>query len=1295
MGEQSESPQLQQVNVDVDCARNKKGLGDQGKEVLDRQLDGLPSEDDNGTIYAYVMPFDFVLMATSCISAIIAGALNPLLTVIYGQIVGSFQAFSNRSISGKELSSDISRFTIYFVYLAIGEFVFVYIATIGFYYTGERITRRLRRAYFGAIIRQNMAFFDTLSAGEVTTRITSDMNLIQEGITSKISLCFTAAATFTAAFVISFIEYWKLGLILSSAAVAMTAAGATGAAHAIRYTKRSLASYSSGATIAEEAILSIRHVSAFGIQDALAQRYFAYVLDAEKPSVRAGIIVALMVSVMYGVPYLSYGLSFWQGSRFIVSGDISTAGVVTITLAIVIGAFAVGKVTPNAQALISSVAGATGILKAISRRSPQDPFSVNGLELGTVKGDITFRDVSLVYPSRPNVVVLEDLNLEIRAGKTIAVVGASGCGKSSIVGLIERFYEPTKGHIMLDGHDIQSLNLRWMRHQMSYVSQEPVLFDTTIFENIRHGLPDTANEIGIEDLRGLVVAAAKNANAHDFIMALPKGYETEVGERGLRLSGGQKQRIAIARALIRNPIILLLDEATSAMDVKSERAVQKALESASKGRTTIVIAHRLSTIRNADNIIVMSKGCAVEQGQHDDLMMREGLYSSLVNQQQISQTTRAASRYIKDPDAQGDDVPVVLNEKGSMGNMGSMSGSDNTIEKASSRTSQENHGEVIGAPRPSLWALVNAIGKLARPERSFIFIGLCCSIISGLGTPLHSIFFAKLIDALSLPPSSYDRLRKYADFWCLMYLMLGIVGFAVRLGQGVCFSYSSEKLTSRVRDQSFRSILRQDVVFFDEKQHSTGALTAFLSTGATHLNSLNGAILGSILAFSSTIIGGIVLSLVVGWKLALVCSATIPVVAGCGWVRLKMLAVFDDKIRKTHQESATYANEVISAIRTVASLGLEKYALNYYSSFLDLQAAKSLRSILQVSVLYAASQSCVFLCAALGFWYGGTLIASHEYTMLQFFICFAALISGSQSAGSIFSFAPDMSKALHAGRDLMALFDRRPDIDTWDPVGKRIENEKCHGRIEIENVSFRYPARPERLVLDNFSLSIQPGQYIALVGPSGCGKSTIISLLERFFDPTGGQIRVDGDDISKVNINDYRRLVSLVGQEPMIYQGTIRENMLLGSAPNVSAEDVVQACKEANIYDFIVSLPDGFSTVVGPQGNLLSGGQKQRIAIARALLRQPRILLLDEATSALDSESEKVVQDALDAAAQRGTTIAVAHRLSTIQKADLICVLDNGRLVESGTHAELMARREAYFELVEMQRLGLEASPLQ
>jgi ATP-binding cassette subfamily B (MDR/TAP) protein 1 len=280
-----------------------------------------------------------------------------------------------------------------------------------------------------------------------------------------------------------------------------------------------------------------------------------------------------------------------------------------------------------------------------------------------------------------------------------------------------------------------------------------------------------------------------------------------------------------------------------------------------------------------------------------------------------------------------------------------------------------------------------------------------------------------------------------------------------------------------------------------------------------------------------------------------------------------------------------------------------------------------------------------------------------------------------------------MGKAHHSAQQLKTLFDRKPVIDTWSNDGERVEH--VEGTIEFRDVHFRYPSRPEQPVLRGLNLDIRPGQYVALVGASGCGKSTTIALLERFYDPLAGGVYIDGKEISTLNVNEYRSFVALVSQEPTLYQGSIKDNILLGSPlDHVPDEAIEFACREANIYDFIVSLPEGFNTIVGSKGALLSGGQKQRIAIARALIRDPKVLLLDEATSALDSESEHVVQAALDKAAKGRTTIAVAHRLSTIQKADVIYVFDQGRIVEAGTHSELMRKNGRYAELVNLQSLA-------
>jgi len=321
---------------------------------------------------------------------------------------------------------------------------------------------------------------------------------------------------------------------------------------------------------------------------------------------------------------------------------------------------------------------------------------------------------------------------------------------------------------------------------------------------------------------------------------------------------------------------------------------------------------------------------------------------------------------------------------------------------------------------------------------------------------------------------------------------------------------------------------------------------------------------------------------------------------GCGYLRFWLLARFEQRSKKAYEKSASYACEATGAIRTVASLTREKDVYNQYHKQIEAQERSSFRSILKTSSLYAASQSFVFLCTALGFWYGGTLISRREYSMFQFFVCFSSIIFGSQSAGTMFTLSPEVSKSKTAGQELKQLFDREPEIDIMSKEGKNIG--QVEGHIEFKEVHFRYPTRPGVPVLRGVNFTVKPGQYVALVGSSGCGKSTSIALMERFYNPLAGTIYVDGQDISTLNVNDYRSHIALVSQEPVLYMGTIRENILLGSASSAiepNEEDIIRACKESNIYEFIMSLPDGFDTVCGTKGTLLSGGQQQRIAIAR------------------------------------------------------------------------------------------------
>lgn len=595
--ESSSSNSLNKVDTKIEVhPKNQdplRHLPENERQIIFKQLD-IPEVALNWLkLFRFATKTDLVLLFISAICSIVGGAILPLMTILFGSLAQTFSEFQYNTITAGHLQHEINRFTLYFVYLAIGEFVMIYISTVGFIYCGEHNSQKIREQYLAAILRQNIAFFDKLGAGEITTRITADTNLIQEGISEKVGLTLTALSTFFAAFVIGFVKSWRLTLILLSTVVAITSVMGIGSGFIVKFNKQSLDSYAEGGTVAEEVISSIRNTTAFNTQGKLARQYDTHLVVAEKWGFKMKATLASMLGVMMCIIYLNYALAFWQGSRFLVKGDANLSAVLTVLLSVMIGAFSLGGVAPNAQAFTNSVAAAAKIWNTIDRVSPLDPDSDVGEKLEHVEGTIELRDVKHIYPSRPEVTVIEGMNLVIPAGKITALVGASGSGKSTIVGLVERFYDPVGGQVFLDGHDVSTLNLRWLRQNISLVQQEPVLFGTTVYGNVCHGLIGTEHEHASEEKkRELVIEACKMSNAHDFISSLPEGYETNVGQRGFLMSGGQKQRIAIARAIVSDPKILLLDEATSALDTRSEGVVQAALDKASRGRTTITIAHR-------------------------------------------------------------------------------------------------------------------------------------------------------------------------------------------------------------------------------------------------------------------------------------------------------------------------------------------------------------------------------------------------------------------------------------------------------------------------------------------------------------------------------------------------------------------------------------------------------------------------------------------------------------------------------------------------------------------------------
>jgi ATP-binding cassette subfamily B (MDR/TAP) protein 1 len=686
------------------------------------------------------------------------------------------------------------------------------------------------------MLRQNIGFFDNLGSGEVTTRITADTNAIQDGISEKLGLTLNAVATFIAAFVIAFTRSWRLAVILISGVFAIVITMGIGGSTMVRWTATTQAQYAEGGTVAEEVLSSVRNATAFNTQEKLARQYNTYLVRAEKAGRKSQAMQGTMIAIMMCIVNLLYGLAFWEGSRLLVRGDIILSHLITVAFATIIGSFSMGNVAPNAKAFTAASAAGQKIFSTIARSSPMDPDSDSGTTPDSLDGTIELKNIKHIYPSRPEVTVMEDVNLLIPAGKQTAIVGASGSGKSTIVGLVERFYDPVGGEVLLDGQNVKDINLHWLREQISLVQQEPVLFATSIYENIRYGLLGTQwNDLSEDKEHDMIISAAKMANAHEFISALPEQYDTKVGERGFLLSGGQKQRIAIARAVVSDPRILLLDEATSALDTKSEGAVQRAIDRAAEGRTTITIAHRLSTIKKADKIVVMQLGKIVEEGTHNELLDRKGAYFNLVEAQRIAaeqsdtktEAVEEAEAVVKETDLveameKGDYIedPDDLDPAKLVRTQTGKSQSSLVLEKKKAEAAMSY----------SLWTLIKLVWSFQRREYWLAFIGFIFSAIAGGGQPTQSVFFAKSISALSLPPPLYNTLRSQVNFWSTMYLMLAFVLLISNAIHAWAFGYCQEALIHRARLLTFRTMLRQEIGWFDKDENTSGGLTSFLST---------------------------------------------------------------------------------------------------------------------------------------------------------------------------------------------------------------------------------------------------------------------------------------------------------------------------------------------------------------------------------------------------------------------------------------------------------------------------------
>ncbi|MFC5170392.1 MULTISPECIES: ABC transporter ATP-binding protein [Streptomyces] len=1212
------------------------------------------------TGYAWRYRRNVVLALGSSLAGMAVMALVPLITkVIIDDVVGSH----TRSLG-------------VWTGLLIGAAVLVYIATFIRRYYGGRLAldvqHDLRTEMYGTLTRLDGKRQDELSTGQVVGRATSDLQLIQ-GLLFMLPMTIGNILLFLISLVI--MAWLSLPLTLVALAVApalwfIARRSKTRLFPATWYAQSQAAAV---AGVVDGAVSGVRVVKGFGQEEQETGK-----LREVSRRLFAGRLRTIRLNSRY-TPALQAVPALGQVAMLALGGWLATRGEITLGTFVAFSTYLAQLVGPvRMLAMVLTVgqqarAGVERVLELIDT----EPSMADGTRTlpADAPASVEFDDVRFGYDDdRP---VLDGFSLTIEPGETVAVVGASGSGKSTVSLLLPRFYDVSHGAVLVGGHDVRELTWDSLRAAIGLVPEDSFLFSESVGANIAYGHPGATQE--------QIEQAARAAQAHGFISELPDGYDTKVGEHGLTLSGGQRQRVALARALLTDPRLLLLDDATSAVDARVEHEIHEVLAQVMEGRTTLLIAHRRSTLGLADRIAVLDRGRLADIGTHAELERRSALYR----------------RLLTDPDELGGTSPghqpsAVAAPEDDFALQEELDAEFDAGRGVTPglwiRKEEERDAAAAGMPAtPELLAQVDALppatdvpaideASAVRPEKSY---GLR-RLLHGFGAALLASLALVAVDAgmgLLLPVlirhGIDDGVTKMAlgAVWAAagFGLLAVLVQWAAQIGETRMTGRTGERVLYSLRLKIFAQLQRLGLDYYEREL--TGRIMTRMTTDVDALSTFLQT--GLVTAFVSvvTFFGITVVLLVLDVQLALVVFATLPLlIVGTVFFRRKSVKAYELARTRISVVNADL-QESVSGMRIVQAFRRERDGAERFAARSDHYRQARVRGQWLISVYFPFVQLLASVAAAAVLIVGagrvdnGTLTTGALVAYLLYIDLFFAPV---QQLSQVFDGYQQATVSLGRIQELL-----REPTSTADHE-KAQDVTSLRGEIAFEDVSFAYAGEEEALT--GIDLRIPAGQTVAFVGETGAGKSTLVKLVARFYDPTSGRVTADGTDLRRLDRTAYRHRLGVVPQEAYLFEGTVRDAIAYG-LPEATDAQVEAAARAVGAHDMIATLEDGYLHEVAERGRNLSAGQRQLIALARAELVDPDILLLDEATASLDLASEAQVNQATDRLAGRRTTLVVAHRLTTAARADRVVVMDRGRVAEDGTHDELLAREGAYARL--------------